>query len=511
VVFYLSGLQSATGSGGQHEHSYEIHTPNNPKVVSTSIADLQNDVLPHVPIDIEFDNPINDAMTIVAEITPKVEYDVVRDGQNKLQIKYKEPLQQGTDYVIKVFKIAQLMDLASKEVLDTEDPELLGTLRFKTVTPPGLESVSPQGNAVRTNTPVVLNFTENVERESVEQLFTIEPATKGTISWESDRKMIFTPEENYMKETWFSIILKQGIRTKKGGITYTDIVHKFETIGAVKVTGFSPWNGAKSVSITSSMKIDFDQPVDHGDAQSKVGISPGVNANYSWDGNSMVIDPKSHLAYNTKYTVTVNKDIKSIEGINSRETFTYTFTTQPETVTLPIPRYTQGAGTFVCNIVAARMALAYRGVYISNDQLINAIGRGETYSSSGPSGGNPNSLWIENYGTHWEPLARGIRNWRGAEARSGMTLAQIAAEVRNGNPVIIFWYNGVSSQTLNSWYSQHGAKPGMHSVTVYGYKGPESSPTHILVKDPWFSKETYTAGEFNAKWAYLGRKAVVVK
>lgn len=513
IVFYFTGLENISGLAGSHEHSYEVFSPKEPLFVSASLVEPSPEILPDASIFIDFDEVLTESIAFTMQVSPEAEYKLEKSGDKQIEISFPELLKQGTEYKVILYKKTQIFDYVSSQVVSEDNSEILREFVFKTVNPPGIKEITPSGNKALSGSIIKVSFTEPMDKDSVMERLELIPAIEKDMVWDETNQILdITPKEPLSKATSYSVILKKGIKTLKGGVTFEDITHSFETLGYVKVTGISPGNGSKSTSVLTNIRVDFDQKVNTADAQSRVKVSPTINAGYSWAGNTLVIDPSGNLGYQTKYTITVNSGIKSIDGLDSKDTFVYSFTTHPETTSLNVPRYTQGSGTFDCNIVAARMALAYRGINVSTADVKSGIGVGQSYNSGSQTGGNPNVYWIDSYGTHWDPIANYVRKFRGADVRRNWSLSGIAGEVKNGNPVIIWWYNGVSNTNVNmSWYNTYGAKPGMHSVTVYGFKGPESNPTHILVKDPWFSKETYTASEFNSKWGYFSRTGVVVK
>jgi len=513
VVFYIVGLQNISRLGGQHEHSYEVVSPATPKFVSGSIGEENAEISQNASILLDFDSAVFDSLGLELKITPEEQYELRKTAPSQFEIVFTNKLKPGTAYKIEVFHKTQVFDYDSNEVIESQDPESIREFQFKTLNPPGIKEITPSGNKVSYQSMIKVTFNEPVDPAGVLEHLKIEPELEFDTKWdESSQILEILPKNGLAKATQYKIVIAKGTKTLKGGESIEDIVHTFDTLGAVKVSGFSPASGSKSVSVTSNMRIEFDQRVDWGNAPTHVSISPAIATKHSWSGSTLTFDPQGNLNYQTKYTVTISPGVQSVDGLDSTETFTYSFTTQPETVTLSVPRYTQGGGTFDCNVVAARMALSYRGISVSNDQVKAGIGYGAPFDGGTQTGGNPNSLWIDHYGTHWDPLANYIRNYRGADVKRNWNIAGIASEIRNGNPVIIWWYNGVSNTNVDmTWYNQYGAKPGMHSVVVYGYKGPEGSPTHLLVKDPWFTTETYTASSFNSKWGYFSRSAVVVK
>ncbi len=490
-----------------------MYSPKEPLFLSASLPEVSPEILPDSSIFINFNEVLTDSISFTAQITPETEYKIRKSGDKQIEMSFPQLLKQGTPYKVIVSKKTQIYDYMSSRVISEENSEVLQELVFKTVSPPGIKEIIPSGNKALSSSSIKIAFSESMNRDSVLERLEVLPNIDTETVWDDTSQILeITPKVPLAKGTGYSVQLKRGIKTLKGGITLEDIAHSFETLGYVKVTGINPVNGSKSIALGTNIRIDFDQAVDAADAQSRVKISPAVSVGYSWSGNTLVINPKSSLGYQTKYMITLNQGIKSKEGLDSKDTFVYSFTTHPETTSLNVPRYTQGSGTFDCNIIAARMALAYRGIYVSTSDVKSGIGVGISYNGESQTGGNPNTYWVDSYGTHWDPIARYVRNYRSADVRRNWSVSGIAGEIKNGNPIIVWWYNGVSNTNISlSWYNNYGARPGMHSVTVYGFKGSESNPTHILVKDPWFSNEIYTVSEFNSKWGYFSRTGVVVK
>jgi uncharacterized protein YvpB len=147
------------------------------------------------------------------------------------------------------------------------------------------------------------------------------------------------------------------------------------------------------------------------------------------------------------------------------------------------------------------MALAYRGVHVSESQIKSAIG----------VGGDPNSNWVSGYGVHWGPIANYIGRYRSVSVKTGWNTAALAREVEKGNPVIVWWYNRYS-QPPGAFTLDSGATgyKGMHSEVVRGFTGDSSNPTVLYTNDPWRGRLTYSRSLFDSTWGYLGYAAVVV-
>lgn len=515
LIYYIIGIQSLSGKGGTHEHSLTLNTPLFPKEAAISIQENLMDVPISEPFVVSFNQPITGSLNYELIFTPEVKFTASNIGEKELQISFDEPLVQSTKYSLELSINRQNVNLETRETEELSDPITILATEFETVTPPGIKKVLPEGKAVVPTASITFTFSEFVNQKSVQDNFSIVPEVPYTTNWVIENQQVeFKPLEPFMKSTEYVVTLGGAVQTLKGGKLAKDFVHTFETIGVVKVLKTTPRNGSTGNSASSSIQITFDQLVDKASAQRSVAISPKTSVTYSWKGNTLTVNPKTSLVFSTKYNIIVKSGIKSINGLDSTSPYNFSFTTRPQVVSIWVPGYKQGYGTFDCNVVSLQMALAAKGVSASASGIKSTIGYGTSYNNSSNTGGNPNSDFIGNYGVHWDPIAQYARSrGRKADVKRGWSLSGIAGEINKGNPVVIFWYNGLSNQTRYSWHYTYGAKPGLHSVVVYGYKGDASNPTGFYVRDPWpsFYQVFYSSGSFLNKWSYFGYTAVVVK
>ncbi len=501
IVVYLTGLKRIASGGDQHEQSIETFAPKPPEVEETSPSDMSE----NVPVDtsylVEFESVVGDFVIFDFDIVPPVQFNTRVEGVDELIIDFESELAQDAEYNIKLYRSLRSYQVSTDETVKQGDRELIWEGAFFTVRAPAIEEVSHSGDLTRPDLPLLISFTEEMDQSTIEDSIVIEPATEGELSWEDGNTLVFTPDGGFEKDTSYQIRLPAGIKTKYGGKTDEEILLKFSTLGKVIVESFSPANGSTGVDPTvMNIAIKFNQEVDRGSAESKVHISPDPGGGRSWDGNTLRISTAGKLAYDTRYTVTVSPGVVSKYGIDSVDKFTYVFTTRVRTFILSIPRYYQQE-TFTCNIAAARMALAYRGVHVTESQIKSAIG----------TGGNPNSNWVEGYGVHADPLATYIRRHRSATVHRGWSASALAKEIESGNPVILYWYNR-RSQPKGAFILDSGATgyKGMHSEVVVGFTGSSDNPRSFIVNDPWRGRLTYSRSLFDSTWSYMNRTAIVV-
>src|SRR5438094_5635641 len=71
---------------------------------------------------------------------------------------------------------------------------------------------------------------------------------------------------------------------------------------------------AEQALTTSSIVVDFSEPVRHASAQGAFAISPAVNGAFSWTATSMTFTPAARLPLRTAFTVTVGRGVRDEAG-----------------------------------------------------------------------------------------------------------------------------------------------------------------------------------------------------
>jgi uncharacterized protein YvpB len=527
IMIYLTDLSNhyKTLDGG--EHLVEFYSIELPTIESISIENEVTDVA--VDEDLVFSLNQKDGAYVDWEFKfdKEVEYEIVRDNTESISVRYTKPLSQDTKYNLKVYQIPISSNVETGEVIREGEKKEVKKLQFTTVSAPLIDSWEPRDPNVPQDAKVKVLFDNEMDKEYVEEAFSIDPKTDGEISWDDDKTFVFTPSSLLPKATHFTVTLKKGMRSKIGGLTEEDIKLEFDTIGYVKVIGWSPGYGATGVTRATNINVTFDQQVDHASAQSKFSISPGVSGTFSWSGNTMTFNPSSDLGWQTRYTVTVASDVKTVSGLDSNSSFSSNFTTQSQVFTLNVPLYRQ-THAFTCNITAAAMVLSYKGAASSEMGVYNGIAKDNTPCTKSGSTitywGNPHTGYVGNidgagdcggYGVYWGPVSsymssRGVSN----QIYTGWSVSGLAKEVEKGNPAVIWGQNGWASPTWKSWDSPSGhvdALNGMHSEVVIGFIGSSDNPSHIITNDPWRGRRTLTVGQFLGSWNYFNRTAVVAR
>jgi uncharacterized protein YvpB len=189
---------------------------------------------------------------------------------------------------------------------------------------------------------------------------------------------------------------------------------------------------------------------------------------------------------------------------------------------LNIPKYKQHY-TFTCFSVAAQMVLSYRGVKVDELGFMDEIGYDKTPRNyAAHTWGDPNlgivgtynGTGAGGYGVHWDPVAAAIKKYRPVEIKHEASIPEILEAVKAGNPVMVWWVNGVWPAKDLYWKNSQGqsvhAVNGMHVEVVKGWLGDIANPTYILTSDPWRGDRRYTPEAFNQLWHWFNNTAVIV-
>ncbi len=518
-VLYISGIKKFTDPT-QHEYGFAFVAPPLPLIESTFPENNADNVKREDSIYLKLDRESRDLVEWSFKSVPVVDFELEFTPDKVLKLTPKELLDQGKAYTVTIFYQPKRVNIATKEIVETSDIVKVKDLKFTTVKEPLIDTFAPTGNIVRSDEKIKIVFSEEMNKESVEEKVTIEPAIEGEFKWDDDKTLNFVNVAPLPKDTPYKVKFESGMRSKMDGVTDKEIIYDFKTVGKVGMIDHLPRNGSTYVSEYADIKITFDQPVDTADAQSKLTVTPGVPGVFRWEGNTMVYAVLQPMAFNTVYTVQIAAGIKSIHGLPSATTESFSFTTRSNVYVFTMPIYYQPAGSFSCNIYTAKMVLAYKGFSADATGLIAEIGYDANRVSDSWTG-NPYAEYVGNadgswgYGVYYPPIqnifaARGISS----DPRVGWNVSDLAREVQQGRPVVIWRYNGVSSGANISWTSDDGtyvhAFSGMHGGVVTGFTGPVEAPTSFYLNDPWFGPFWIDVGTFDYYWSFANRMALIV-
>lgn len=179
-----------------------------------------------------------------------------------------------------------------------------------------------------------------------------------------------------------------------------------------------------------------------------------------------------------------------------------------------------------CEAASLKMALAARGISVSEARVLSTIGVDRRAPVLGESGtivswGNPNSVFVGDpagatadrtgYGVYAGPVARAARQLGAGVAAAGTGVAprDVYAAVIAGRPVVAWVTVDYSRGEVLTWHAWDGTPirwtQKEHAATVVGV-----TATHVLLNDPFSGRIWKPKPDFEASYATLGNMAVIL-
>ena len=516
VIF--SDLGGAVGFGRRVIVTEQFTTQTIPDIETISVSSVKS-VLADAPIKISLTQSTENFADFFFTFSPPVEFTATLEGDS-YTLSFDQPLKQGQEYVLIIERQLLVYDIATGQIERRLKKEVISKTKFTTKAPALINSFSPQGGSVLVNiNSLVVVFNEPMNRQSVTKRVSLSPSIPGIWSWLDSKTLKFIPSNTLTLDTSYQLTIKSGAKAISGSYIEGDSSFSFKTVGNLRVIKTAPTNGSLAVELGTNISITFDQPVVRSDIEGKISISPTFQYIKSWSGNRLTINPVKLLNYHTKYTVTIGSGARSQYGKLMTNGFSMSFTTQLKKVILNIPLDRQDRA-LSCEAAALKMALNYRGLNITESNIMAIVGYDPTIKN-GNVWGDPNVAYVGNidgrqnstgYGVHWDPIARAASNWRQAKAFSGWTVAQLAGEIEAGNPVIIWGVlgSGYSDPWVTPGGKQIAAWKGEHVRTLIGYTGSPDNPASFIINDPIVGRITWSVNTLKNDWAKFNNSGVVV-
>ncbi|WP_061250336.1 Ig-like domain-containing protein [Leptospira interrogans] len=134
----------------------------------------------------------------------------------------------------------------------------------------------------------------------------------------------------------FSILIFGGIGCVQGKgnsmpfFAYLDFSNR-SADSSFNVSQISPGPNVTGVSLNTSIQVGFSQKLDSSSIQSQsIQLTQGntiIPGNFTSTEKTLLFNPTSSLAASTVYSVSISKDIKSMDGSSLSEDYTWSFTT----------------------------------------------------------------------------------------------------------------------------------------------------------------------------------------
>ncbi|MDD5341130.1 MAG: C39 family peptidase [Patescibacteria group bacterium] len=175
-----------------------------------------------------------------------------------------------------------------------------------------------------------------------------------------------------------------------------------------------------------------------------------------------------------------------------------------------------------CEVASLTMALNYKGVKVTENELIAQL----PFSFTGPRQtgniwGDPNLGFVGNidgtmpntgYGVYEQPIYDLASKYRSAKIITNGTVADLITELVNGNPIVVWGVVGSGKDI--SWKTPNGkvisAKLDEHARTLIGFTGTSDNPKLLILDDPIYGKIRMSVSSFQKNWGMLDNRAVVI-
>lgn len=392
-------------------------------------------------------------------------------------------------------------------------------LSFTTLKSPGLESIFPNTRSLGLHEPLVLSFTQPIQANALD--YSLSPEHPLAVRQIDPQTLSITPSTRWPESEKLLLTLNPSTQFNSGDTLPEKITQPLTISGEPSWLTTDPQTESQGIPVATAITLTFDQLMDEAKVIEALVTDPQIRYNAVWQDNSLILSPVSRLEYLKTYSITLPPGDYALDGLPLNNPLELTFTTQPGSFRLAVPLHKQSY-SFTCYSAAAQMALGYRGVSIDERGFLDEIGFVDTPRSFATnSWGNPNKGIVGTYdgsgaggyGAHWDPVAKAIQAYRPTEVKRQWNVSELLQTVADGNPVMVWWVNGVWPAKDVSWNSPDGkvyTVNGMHVEVVVGYEGLITNPTAIYTNDPWRGRRTYTQKGFENLWRWFNNTAVIV-
>ncbi len=213
---------------------------------------------------------------------------------------------------------------------------------FVTEVAPAVTAVQPSAGAgeVATDSPVVVTFSKEMDRPSVEQAFTLVGGTgalPGTFAWSTTR-LTFRPTGGMPASTTLTMAIGTTARDTRGNPLSERFSSTFITVPPppCRLTASTPTDGQTGVSVTTPLVLYFSTPMARATVDVLVNPAPTGGKTLTWsnDDTRLTVAFGGALAGGQTHQVTVAASARDVFGAPLTGATGFSFVTQA--VTTPI-------------------------------------------------------------------------------------------------------------------------------------------------------------------------------
>jgi uncharacterized protein YfaS (alpha-2-macroglobulin family) len=208
--------------------------------------------------------------------------------------------------------------------------------------PAALVEASPMpGSILGVNREVTFYFNQAMDTASVEAAISISPDVAGSLSWEDDSVLTFSPTTGWPMSSEISIVIGADAQSADGQGLQQETTLEYSTADYLALLQSLPEAGTFDVDPTAAIVASFNYPVvplgaDPASQSAAFTLTPAAEGRGEWVNTSTYIFyPEPGLFGGQGYTVTLDPSLQSLEGAPLEAAFSWSFTTaQPELISV---------------------------------------------------------------------------------------------------------------------------------------------------------------------------------
>ncbi|WP_322507343.1 Ig-like domain-containing protein, partial [Anaerolinea sp.] len=220
--------------------------------------------------------------------------------------------------------------------------------------PPTIVETDPFiGSEIAPNSSLTFYFNQPMERLSVEGAFRGSPPLAGRFEWLDDATVRFIPDQPWAPGTEIEIALETSARAANGKALQETISLRYRVATALRVAERIPAPDSEDIRPDSAIVVTFNRPIvplgaDPASLPPAFTLSPPAEGRGEWlNTSTYIFYPEPALQGGQTYTVQINTDLQSVEGlpldVSEQGSAEWQFTTSlPEVISV---RYQQNPDT----------------------------------------------------------------------------------------------------------------------------------------------------------------------
>lgn len=182
---------------------------------------------------------------------------------------------------------------------------------------------------VATSSNISVQFNSAMDKNSVENAFSIQPEILGDFVWNFDESMVFNPGTYMTTQTTYIITIDSTATDIFGSHLSEPYNYSFQT-EPLRIVSYYPQNGATHVNVGTHIVISFNSEMNQNSVRPAFSISPNVDGSIIWDNYTQFrFKPAAGFAKNTRYEIQIDITCEDKGGKNLPHKFMMVFTTEP--------------------------------------------------------------------------------------------------------------------------------------------------------------------------------------